>query len=60
MDNHLGYNKYGRSDSANTRNGLSSKQVITDNGVISVEVPRDRAATFEPFYYLSVKQGYLV
>lgn len=48
MDDHLGYNKHSRSDSENARNGLSSKQVITDNGVISVEVPRDRAATFEP------------
>ncbi|MGI2299472.1 IS256 family transposase [Candidatus Cardinium hertigii] len=48
MDNHLGYNKYSRSDSNNARNGPSSKQVITDNGVISVEVPRDRSSTFEP------------
>ncbi|AWN81692.1 hypothetical protein DK880_00364 [Candidatus Cardinium hertigii] len=48
MDTHLGYNKYARSDSENTRNGLSSKEVITDNGVISVEVPRDRASAFEP------------
>lgn len=48
MDNHLGYNKYARSDSGNARNGLSSKQVITDNGVISVAVPRDRSSTFEP------------
>lgn len=48
MDNHLGYNKYARSDSENARNGLSSKQVMTDNGVISVEVPRDRTSTFEP------------
>ncbi|WP_250237712.1 transposase [Cardinium endosymbiont of Oedothorax gibbosus] len=48
MDDHLGYNKYARSDSENVRNGLSSKQVITDNGVISVEVPRDRASIFEP------------
>jgi len=48
MDSHLGYTKYSRSDSANARNGLSSKQVITDNGVISVEVPRDRSSSFEP------------
>ncbi|MCT4697387.1 IS256 family transposase [Candidatus Cardinium sp. TP] len=48
MDNHLGYNKYARSNLENARNGLSSKQVITDNGVISVDVPRDRTATFEP------------
>ncbi|WP_342265380.1 IS256 family transposase [Cardinium endosymbiont of Philonthus spinipes] len=48
MDSHLGYNKHARSDSENARNGLSSKQVVTDNGVISVEVPRDRSSTFEP------------
>jgi len=48
MDSHLGYSKYARSDSNNARNGLSSKQVITDNGVISVGVPRDRSSSFEP------------
>ncbi|CAH2559827.1 IS256 family transposase [Cardinium endosymbiont of Oedothorax gibbosus] len=48
MDNHLDYNKYAGSDSDNARNDLSSKQIITDNGVISVEVPRDRSSTFEP------------
>lgn len=48
MTTHLGYSKYDRNDSENARNGLSSKQVITDNGVIAVEVPRDRTSTFEP------------
>ena len=48
MDTHLGYSKYDRTDSDNSRNGLSSKQVITDNGVIQVEVPRDRSSSFEP------------
>lgn len=48
MDSHLGYSKYDRTDSENARNGLSSKQVITDNGVIQVEVPRDRSSSFEP------------
>ncbi|CCM10665.1 transposase (plasmid) [Cardinium endosymbiont cEper1 of Encarsia pergandiella] len=48
MDSHLGYTKYGGSGSENSRNGLSSKRVITDNGVISVEVPRDRSSSFEP------------
>ncbi|WP_250238724.1 transposase [Cardinium endosymbiont of Oedothorax gibbosus] len=48
MDNHLDYNKYAGSDSDNAHNDLSSKQIITDNGVISVEVPRDRLSTFEP------------
>ncbi|MDD9140046.1 MAG: transposase [Candidatus Cardinium sp.] len=48
MDVHLSYNKYARSDSEHERNGLSSKQAITDNGVTSINVPRDRAFTFEP------------
>jgi transposase-like protein len=48
MDNHLGYNKYDRNASANARNGASSKQLITDNGPISIDVPRDRDAEFEP------------
>ena len=48
MDNHLGYNKYDRSDSDNSRNGISQKSLITDNGVIRVDIPRDREASFEP------------
>jgi len=48
MDTHLGYSKYDRNASENARNGLSNKQVITEQGVIEVEVPRDRTSTFEP------------
>src|SRR4051794_7344842 len=48
MDEHLGYPKYERIDSANTRNGISQKNLITDNGVITIDVPRDREAHFEP------------
>ena len=48
MDEHLGYSKYDRTDSANARNGVSSKNLITDNGVITIDVPRDRQAEFEP------------
>jgi len=48
IDDHLGYVKYDRVDSANARNGASSKNLVTDNGVISIDVPRDREATFEP------------
>ena len=32
----------------NHRNGTSEKRVLTDDGAIAVEVPRDRAGTFEP------------
>ena len=48
MDEHLGYNKYDRTDSANARNGVSQKNLITDNGLITIDVPRDRQAEFEP------------
>ncbi|MGL4370603.1 MAG: IS256 family transposase [Spirochaetota bacterium] len=50
MTEHLGYKKSERADlkSGNARNGKSSKKVITDNGEISIEVPRDRNAEFEP------------
>ena len=48
MDNHLGYTKYDRTDSDNARNGASSKNLITDNGLITIDVPRDRDAKFEP------------
>ena len=48
MDTHLGYSKYDCNHSENTRNGLSSKQVLTDKGVIQVEVPRDRSSSFKP------------
>jgi putative transposase len=48
MDNHLGYVKYQRDESDNARNGLTKKKVFTGNGVINIEVPRDRESTFEP------------
>lgn len=48
MDEHLGYTKYSRVDTENARNGISEKSLITDNGVITVEVPRDRESKFEP------------
>src|SRR6185312_1798060 len=34
--------------SGNHRNGASPKTVITPNGELSLEIPRDRQATFEP------------
>ena len=48
MDEHLGYSKYSRSDSDNNRNGNSEKQLVTNNGVVDLSVPRDREGDFEP------------
>ena len=50
LNHHLGYEKhdpvgYG---SGNSRNGKSKKTLKSDIGEITVEVPRDRQATFEP------------
>ena len=47
---HLGYEKHdlaGRG-SGNSRNGVISKKVQTGIGPVGLEVPRDRAGTFEP------------
>ena len=35
-------------ESANHRNGVSAKTVLTDDGPLRVEVPRDRDGSFEP------------
>ncbi len=49
LDSHLGYDKYERqSEQNNSRNGTSTKSLITDNGVVSLEIPRDRNSEFEP------------
>lgn len=49
MNNHLGYDRYDRATTSNnTRNGISQKNLITDNGLITIDVPRDRDAEFEP------------
>jgi len=47
---HLGYPPGGTKpeDTTNHRNGTSEKRVLTDDGAIAVEVPRDRHGTFEP------------
>jgi transposase-like protein len=46
----LGYEKGAASLRArgNHRNGSTSKTLITDEGALPIEVPRDRAGTFEP------------
>lgn len=50
MDSHLGYesNDHGPKVTSNRRNGYISKTVKSTYGDISVEVPRDRDASFEP------------
>lgn len=50
LSHHLGYEKgSGRTQKReNQRNGYSQKRVITENGTLDIDVPRDRAGTFEP------------
>jgi transposase-like protein len=50
MVEHLGYEAHqveGR-NSGNSRNGKRSKTVLTGVGPVEIEVPRDRAGSFEP------------
>jgi transposase-like protein len=50
MTDHLGYEKNERSadKTGNVSNGKSSKKVITNNGEVETEIPRDRNAECEP------------
>lgn len=48
MDEHLGYEKYERSEEPNYRNGTKSKRVRSKYGEFEVDVPQDRESTFEP------------
>lgn len=48
MNEHLGYDRYVHSASTNARNGQSQKNLVTDNGVIQIDIPRDRDGGFEP------------
>jgi transposase-like protein len=50
LTDHLGYEPHaveGRG-SGNSRNGSYTKTVTTEIGKVTVEMPRDRAGTFEP------------
>ena len=50
LTDHLGYEKHtvsGR-NSGNSRNGSSKKQLKGNFGTVALEVPRDRAGSFEP------------
>lgn len=50
MTEHLGYEKSEKSTTrnGNYRNGKSSKKVLTNDGEIEIEIPRDRNGEFDP------------
>ena len=48
LDEHLGYEKYATKPNSNSRNGYLTKSISTNDGEVSIEVPRDREASFEP------------
>jgi putative transposase len=45
---HLGYGRHERGGAGNARNGTIAKTVQTGVGPVPLQVPRDRAGTFEP------------
>ncbi|WP_163329560.1 IS256 family transposase [Desulfurobacterium thermolithotrophum] len=48
LEDFLGYSKYQRTNSNNSRNGYISKTVKTAAGEVEIETPRDRKGDFEP------------
>jgi len=48
LDEHLGYDKHHQSDSNNNRNGVTRKQLQTEDGTFELTTPRDRDGSFEP------------
>jgi putative transposase len=50
LTHHLGYGpgEAKPAEQANHRNGSTPKTVVTDDDTVTLEIPRDRAGTFEP------------
>jgi transposase-like protein len=48
LDERLGYERHQPSDNTNSRNGYSSKMLLSEDGAFDVDVPRDRDGSFEP------------
>ncbi|AHG22532.1 transposase [Chania multitudinisentens RB-25] len=48
LTEHLGHERNAPKAGSNTRNGYSSKTLLTDDGEVELNTPRDRENTFEP------------
>lgn len=48
LTDHLGHEKNASKSGSNTRNGYSSKTILTDDGEFELTTSRDREGTFEP------------
>ena len=50
LTDHLGYDPHQEppGGAGNTRNGSSPKRLVTEQGEVQIDAPRDRAGTFEP------------
>lgn len=48
IEDHLGYGKYEKHNSTNSRNGYTPKTLKTEDGQFELLTPRDRNGTFEP------------
>ncbi len=48
FDAHIGYEPHERAGTGNSRNGSRAKTVLTEVGPVTIEVPRDRDASFTP------------
>ena len=48
LEDFLGYSRYQRTDSDNSRNGYISKTVKSAAGEIEIETPRDRKGSLNP------------
>jgi len=48
LDDHLGYDKHEVTDASNSRNGYTSKTILTEDGPFEIDTPRDRNGDFEP------------
>ncbi|WP_404413008.1 IS256 family transposase [Serratia aquatilis] len=48
LTDHLGHEKNTPKKGSNTRNGYSSKTLLTDDGEFELNTPRDREGSFEP------------
>ena len=48
MNEHLGYEKYKHSDTPNSRNGYKSKEIMSNAGSITIDVPQNRYSASKP------------